>query len=236
MLLSKTYPKIILTALTKQWIGKGRHLITAPEGPKIHLTVYENVPLTPEPPRDKDVHVATQEKIVSLIEKWDKHILSLVKSPPLPDDEGNLATRWSIYTAPLIPSFVAGPIALIGDAAHAMLPHQSLGTCQGFEDAFVLAQLLGHPLTTKSTLDYAIKTYDIVRRLLAQNTARLSEVVGKLFDRKLEPQSNQEYQDMQRDMITLCDWLHAVGGCEGIANKAVKIIEAFFEQQREAEK
>ena len=43
-------------------------------------------------------------------------------------------------------------IALIGDAAHAMLPHLGAGAGAGIEDAYVMARLLGHPQTRRDNL------------------------------------------------------------------------------------
>ena len=41
---------------------------------------------------------------------------------------------------------------IMGDAAHAMLPHLGAGAGVGIEDAFVMARLLAHPQTKRENL------------------------------------------------------------------------------------
>ena len=45
---------------------------------------------------------------------------------------------------------------LVGDAAHAMMPHLGAGAGAGIEDAFVLARLLAHPRTTRENLSVRV--------------------------------------------------------------------------------
>jgi 2-polyprenyl-6-methoxyphenol hydroxylase-like FAD-dependent oxidoreductase len=40
-----------------------------------------------------------------------------------------------------LPALVAGPVVLVGDAAHAMTPVLGQGACQAFEDAVVLGEV-----------------------------------------------------------------------------------------------
>ena len=51
--------------------------------------------------------------------------------------------RWGLFTLPPLTRWSRGPVVLLGDAAHAMLPHQGQGANQAIEDAFVLAEELG---------------------------------------------------------------------------------------------
>ena len=51
-----------------------------------------------------------------------------------------------VETAQLVhplPRLAVGRVALLGDAAHAMTPDLGQGACQAFEDAVVLASVLG---------------------------------------------------------------------------------------------
>jgi 2-polyprenyl-6-methoxyphenol hydroxylase-like FAD-dependent oxidoreductase len=88
-----------------------------------------------------------------------------------------------------LPSFVRGPIALLGDAAHAMTSDLGQGACQALEDAVVLADLLA-----ESVLDpdadpvTALARYDEVRRPRAQGIAMASRRMGetKLTESRVE--------------------------------------------------
>jgi 2-polyprenyl-6-methoxyphenol hydroxylase-like FAD-dependent oxidoreductase len=78
--------------------------------------------------------------------------------------------RHDLYDlAPPLPSYVAGRVALIGDAAHAMTPDLGRGACEALVDAVTLADLL-------STLDVttALAGYDRARRRPTQRLAALS--------------------------------------------------------------
>ena len=50
--------------------------------------------------------------------------------------------RWALFTLPDIGDWSNGPVALLGDAAHAMLPFAAQGAGMAIEDAAVLAKCL----------------------------------------------------------------------------------------------
>ena len=51
-------------------------------------------------------------------------------------------SRWALFTVPSGPAWCSGRVALLGDAAHAMLPFMAQGAAMAIEDAAVLAQCL----------------------------------------------------------------------------------------------
>ena len=213
------------TAAPGKWSGKGRHFVTTAIGPKIYVTAYENVPSHEPIERTKDwVKSASPKKILSLAEGWEPDLVNLLKESAIPDDQGNRATRWAVHVIPPIPTFSSGPIAVIGDAAHAMLPHQGLGACTGIEDAFVLAKLLQSPLATKVTLTKVLQAFDSVRRPQAQAAVRGSEVSGKIFDLEHESQIGKSLEEIGHEIAQVGEWLTVDSGCEDSAEEAVEVL------------
>jgi len=90
-----------------------------------------------------------------------------------------LAARWTPWTIRTHARHVydEGPVALVGDAAHAMLPFQAQGAAMGIEDAATLATLLATaPNPAHATLRYRALRADRVRRVAA-----LSKRNGAIF-------------------------------------------------------
>ncbi|KAK1149697.1 hypothetical protein N8T08_005250 [Aspergillus melleus] len=69
---------------------------------------------------------------------------------------------WSLASRDPAPTFVKGKLALIGDAAHPMLPHQGQGAAQAFEDAAALAGVLTAD-TTPDKLSHRLELYNRLR-------------------------------------------------------------------------
>ncbi|MFH9424596.1 FAD-dependent monooxygenase [Streptomyces sp. NPDC017529] len=82
-----------------------------------------------------------------------------------------------------LPSFTAGRIVLLGDAAHAMTPNLGQGACQALEDAAVLTAAL----TTEPTVESALARYDTERRPRSQSVARAARQAGRMGQQLTHP-------------------------------------------------
>ena len=83
--------------------------------------------------------------------------------------------RNDIYYLPRLPAYVRGPVALLGDAAHAMTPNLGQGGCQALEDAATLAILAEGP-----DLAAALRRYDELRRPRTQTLWKRSLQGGRI--------------------------------------------------------
>lgn len=99
---------------------------------------------------------------VELFADWHDPIPSLLRTTPE-------IIRHDIYELPLLPTFVSGRVALLGDAAHAMVPYLGQGACMALEDAVTLA-----------SVDGDLARYDAVRRPRTRSVWRGSRMAGKV--------------------------------------------------------
>ena len=84
--------------------------------------------------------------------------------------------KWALFTVPEGGQWTDGAIALLGDAAHAMLPFAAQGAGMAIEDAAVLANCLGEAAGESAAgIPAALKRYARLRRgrvTRVQRTAR----------------------------------------------------------------
>ncbi|THU93322.1 FAD/NAD(P)-binding domain-containing protein [Dendrothele bispora CBS 962.96] len=174
--LAEAFPDHIVLSNPRSWCGKNKHVVSHPLGPSIGLICYtsqlelEDTDFTEPLIAD----VSTQE-VVDLFKEWEPKLVQLIKRMQSP-------SRWAIHVVRPLPSYVSGHIALIGDAAHGMTPHQGVGGGQAIEDAYILARILTYKTTTKSTLVAALKVYDEIRRPPSQYAAEVSRSNGMMYE------------------------------------------------------
>jgi 2-polyprenyl-6-methoxyphenol hydroxylase-like FAD-dependent oxidoreductase len=85
----------------------------------------------------------------------DLRLDELLDRPPL--------TRWG-----------RGPVALLGDAAHPMLPHAGQGAAQALEDAAVLARVL----SAGGPLEPALRRYEAERARRTRRTVAMARRIA----------------------------------------------------------
>ncbi|KAB0508998.1 salicylate 1-monooxygenase [Pseudomonas moorei] len=105
-----------------------------------------------------------------------KTLLSSIKNP----------TLWALHDFDPLPTYVHGRVALIGDAAHAMLPHQGAGAGQGLEDAFFMTEVLSNPAHGVADVPRLLAAYDDTRRARASRVQLTSREAGDLYEYKTQ--------------------------------------------------
>ncbi|MET0968555.1 MAG: FAD-dependent oxidoreductase [Tardiphaga sp.] len=88
--------------------------------------------------------------------------------------------RWPLYTLPDGGVWHDGPVALLGDAAHAMLPFAAQGAGMAIEDAAVLARCLGEA-SNHGDVAAALARYADLRRPRVMRVQRTARQSGKIY-------------------------------------------------------
>jgi salicylate hydroxylase len=118
--------------------------------------------------------------------EWDSPAPAEVLDEQLGDFASSLSAslqgcewrKWGLYRLPPLPTWSRDGIALIGDAAHPMLPHLAQGGVLALEDALVLAQLLaGHPGEEPA----AFQAFEDVRRKRTAQVQAASRRTGQIY-------------------------------------------------------
>ncbi|RPD58219.1 FAD/NAD(P)-binding domain-containing protein [Lentinus tigrinus ALCF2SS1-7] len=117
---------------------------------------------------------STSAEVLEKFSGWDAGVQDLFKAM-------DKSLSWAVHTVRGLPTYVSGRAVLIGDAAHAMTPHQGSGAGQAIEDGFILATILSHPNVTLSNLFEALKIHDGLRRPFSQGIQRRSQMTGYLY-------------------------------------------------------
>jgi len=175
-------PRQCREPLVQLWLGRDAHLVHYPvkAGRIINVVVVTtdswNAPGWSEP-------AAAAALIPRLTgEGWPPSALSLIRQP-----DGWL--KWALYDRRPLRLWSHGAVALLGDAAHPMLPFLAQGAAMAIEDAAVAAHCLARQPDDAAS---ALRAYCAMRcartarvqRLAARNGARyhLSGVPGRLRD------------------------------------------------------
>ncbi|SKC95540.1 salicylate hydroxylase [Burkholderia sp. CF099] len=117
------------------WVGPQGHLLHYPIGDKgdQNFLLVERHP-SPWPSRDW-VTSANEGEQLRLFKDWHPAVVQMITAVPI-------SQRWGLFHRPPLGRWSKGRVTLIGDAAHALVPHHGQGANQSIEDAVVLATQL----------------------------------------------------------------------------------------------
>lgn len=85
---------------------------------------------------------------------------------------------WSLFSLSALPQWHRGPITLLGDAAHPVLPYLAQGAALAIEDAAALAD---HLDAARGNPGAAFQAYERVRGVRADRVRRTSQRLGRAY-------------------------------------------------------
>jgi salicylate hydroxylase len=145
---------------------------------------------------------ATAAEFLAHFADWHPEVTGLIRAAP---PSGII--KWALCGREPLPAWQRGPVALLGDAAHPLLPFLGLGAAMAIEDAVILARAL----STYSNPEAALCAYEAARKPRADRVARASAWQGELsqqmdpeqYKGSLSPAHDPEYFDYDPDAVSL---------------------------------
>ena len=173
------------------WMGEGKHFMVFPVRSGKLLNYVGFVPLDYETVESWSA-VGDRDELAASFAGWDpriQHLISKIEH----------CFWWGLFDRRPLKTWINGRVALLGDAAHPMLPHLGQGVNQGVEDAVALAILL----EGRSARDVpsALKAYEALRLPRASMVQTEARQNGKRYDS--EYKSLQQRDEEIRNIATL---------------------------------
>jgi salicylate hydroxylase len=193
-------PAMALRPVQSLWLGPGRHFVHYPISGGRLVNVVAIVPAGAWRVEswNADGEIADLSAEFS---GWDERVQQLIVS-------ASSTKRWALYDRNPLERWTNNRIALLGDAAHAMLPFFAQGAAQALEDAFVLAGCLQG--ADRDSAPRALQRYEAIRRPRANQVQQMSrgrEVRNHLPDGPAQQQRDAELAN--GDPLRQSAWLYA---------------------------
>ncbi len=143
---SEQLPSWYGEAASRVWVGPGRSCVCYPvrQGKLINFVAFAK---TTEWSEEGWSIKAEPDEIARVFEGWNDKVTELVKNVP-----NETAFRWALFSREPVSTLIEQNVALIGDAAHPMLPFFGQGASSAIEDAVVLARCFDAAETTDDAL------------------------------------------------------------------------------------
>ena len=176
-------PEMARRPVQTLWLGPGHHFVHYPisGGRLINLVAFAPAGAWRTESWTADGEL---DDLRAEFTGWDARLDQLIRA-------ATSTKRWAIYDRDPLAQWTCGRVALLGDAAHAMLPFFAQGAAQAVEDAAVLAGCLRG--ADRASLPQALQRYEQVRRPRTTQVQLMSR--GREVQNHLPAGPEQEARD-----------------------------------------
>ncbi|HLI98837.1 MAG TPA: FAD-dependent monooxygenase [Bradyrhizobium sp.] len=172
---AKQLPREYTSRRVQLWMGPNAHLVAYPIAAARQINVVAVVPGQWNRPGWSEAGEANEIKGAFASAGWHAVPRMLIGAV-----DG--WRKWALFTVPEGNPWTDGAIALMGDAAHAMLPFAAQGAAMAIEDAAVLAQCIAERQSeSPASLSDALKSYARQRRPRVTQIQRYARQAGRIY-------------------------------------------------------
>lgn len=193
------------------WFGPGGHLVVYPVRRQKLINIVGIFPISDEVSRAWS-RPATHDELMAAYQGWDERVLALLGKATGP------ITLWALKHQEPFSQWTRGNIALLGDAAHSMVPYVSQGASQSIEDAAVLAEDLAG--TTPAGVESALASY-VQRRAERARTVQITAMDNRgifhLPDGERQRERDARMRAVAKNVDTKLDWIYRGTPLRGLA-------------------
>jgi salicylate hydroxylase len=171
---ARQLPRELAPRRVQLWMGPNAHLVAYPISGGRQINVVAILPGTwsrpgwsePGNPNDIKSHFSARwpgalRMMIGAVDEW---------------------RRWALFTLRDGGVWNSGPMALLGDAAHAMLPFAAQGAGMAIEDAAVLAKCLSESMTDSAAgIALSLQRYAGLRRFRLARVQRHARQSGRIY-------------------------------------------------------
>ncbi|RTL66142.1 MAG: FAD-dependent monooxygenase [Pseudonocardiaceae bacterium] len=150
------------------WMGPGAHLLHYAIGDVVNFLAVIEGPDAWDAPGG--MAPAADGELAAAFRDWHPAVRQMIDAVPQ-------GPRWGLFALPPLTRWSRDGVVLLGDAAHAMLPHHGQGANQTIEDAAVLADCLA----ASQEPAVAFAAYERRRRARTRQVQRSSWVTSALL-------------------------------------------------------
>ncbi|KAL5530919.1 hypothetical protein ACEPAG_3795 [Sanghuangporus baumii] len=186
--LLRKYPGHQAAATPMIYFGKNKHVVSYPisEGRVVNLVPFVTIPGADGEELDGPAVVdVSKQEMLDQYKGWEPEVLNLLACC-------EKVSRWAISQVRGLPTYVDGPVVILGDAAHAMTTHIGAGAGQAIEDSYILGKLLASPGVTKQNLLSVLQIYNAIRRPFGNHVVERSRMTGLLYEFNKLPEDIDE--------------------------------------------
>jgi salicylate hydroxylase len=175
------------------WIGPDGHLLHYPiggDGDVINFLLVKRMPWE----GDDWTVAADPEEHLKLFEGWHPAVIEMISAP-------TFDRRWALNRRPALSQWSDGRVVLLGDAAHALVPHHGQGANITVEDAVVLARCLCE--AGPGGIDDALVSYQDQRLERTARVQKASYVTADVLHLPDGPGATE-----RNGTLASTDWMH----------------------------